>query len=69
MLVIFSMYEFEINSALNESFNFSVIDDDILKSDFSLNYNAVHNDNLLDGIQPSSDSEDDNENTIEYGHS
>lgn len=34
MLVVFGMYEFEINGVLNDSINLSVIDDDNLDPDF-----------------------------------
>lgn len=53
------MDEFEINAALDDSFNFSEVDDDILDPDFELNHNNYVQEHDLIGIIPlsSSDSE------------
>jgi len=55
------MDEFEINEALDDSFNFSEVDDDILDPDFELNHNNYVQKHNLIGIIPlsSSDSEED----------
>lgn len=55
------MDEFEINAALDDSFNFSEVDDDILDPDFELNHNNYVQEHDLIGIIPlsSSDSEED----------
>jgi len=55
------MDEFEINAALDDSFNFSEVDDDILDPDFELNHNNYVQEHDLIGIilLSSSDSEED----------
>lgn len=55
------MDEFEINAALDDSFNFSEVDEDILDPDFELNHNNYMQEHDLIGITPlaSSVSEED----------